>query len=104
MAATRTRTNRSSARRARPVKRATKRRAPAKPAVKPVVKAVAPLEPVLYKLCKPGWTVIVDRTPNALGTRFICPFCPKSHRVPGPVRGFKKVRHAQWGRLRRVEE
>jgi hypothetical protein len=99
MAATRTRTTRSTARRARPVKRAA-----VKPAAKPAVKAVAPPEPVLYKLCKPGWTVIVERIPNALGTRFVCPFCPKSHRVPGPVRGFKKVRHAQWGRLRRVEE
>jgi hypothetical protein len=39
-----------------------------------VVKVVVPLEPVLYKLCKAGWAVIVDRTPNALGTRFVCPF------------------------------
>jgi hypothetical protein len=106
-----TRTNRGSARRARPVKRNNKRIAkPAavKPAVKPVVKSAAklvtPPEPVLYKLCKPGWAVIVERIPNALGTRFVCPFCPRSHRVPGPVRGFKKMRHAQWGRLRRVEE
>jgi hypothetical protein len=68
---------------------------------KPVVK---PLEPVLYRLCRPGWSVIVERTPNATGTRFVCPFCPQSHRVPGPVRGFKKIRRAQWGRLRRVEE
>ena len=106
------RTNRSAARRAakrraRPVKRAVKRVA-AKPVAKPVLplrkSQIVPLEPVLYKLCKPGWTVIVERTPNAQGTRFVCPFCPKSHRVPGPVRGFKKVRHAQWGRLRRVEE
>jgi hypothetical protein len=65
---------------------------------------VAPPEPVLYKLCKPGWSVIVERIPNAQGTRFVCPFCPKSHRVPGPVRGFKKMRRAQWSRLRRVEE
>ena len=89
------------------MKRAVKRVAP-KVAPKPtakVVKVVAvPLEPVLYKLCKPGWAVIVERIPNALGTRFVCPFCPRSHRVPGPVRGFKKMRHAQWGRLRRVEE
>jgi len=98
-----TRTTRSSGRRARPVKRVTKRTA-AKPIAKPVAKVVAPPEPVLYKLCKPGWAVIVERIPNALGTRFVCPFCPKSHRVPGPVRGFKKMRHAQWGRLRRVEE
>ena len=76
----------------------------AKPA-RPAAKATAvPLEPVLYKLCKPGWAVIVERIANAQGTRFVCPFCPKSHRVPGPVRGFKKMRRAQWGRLRRVEE
>ena len=73
-------------------------------AAKPAAKLAAPPEPVLYKLCKPGWAVIVERIPNALGTRFVCPFCPRSHRVPGPVRGFKKMRHAQWGRLRRVEE
>ncbi len=105
-----TRTTRSSARRARPVrpvkrtKQRTKRPAAVKPVAKPAAKVVVPLEPVLYKLCKPGWAVIVERIPNALGTRFVCPFCPKSHRVPGPVRGFKKMRHAQWGRLRRVEE
>jgi hypothetical protein len=102
------RTTRGAGRRARPVKRAVKRvvkRAVVKPAAKPAAKVVAvPLEPMLYKLCKAGWAVIVDRTPNAMGTRFVCPFCPRSHRVPGPVRGFKKMRHAQWGRLRRVEE
>jgi hypothetical protein len=89
------------------VKRAVKRVAPKvapKPAAKAVKVVAVPLEPVLYKLCKPGWAVIVERIPNALGTRFVCPFCPRSHRVPGPVRGFKKMRHAQWGRLRRVEE
>jgi hypothetical protein len=92
----------------RPAKRASAKRAVVKPGskpVKPVVKAqVAPPEPVLYKLCKPGWSVVVERIPNAQGTRFVCPFCPKSHRVPGPVRGFKKMRRAQWSRLRRVEE
>jgi len=87
---------------ARPVKRAAMKSA--KPA-RPVRKVVAaPPEPVLHKLCKPGWAVIVERIPNAQGTRFVCPFCPKSHRVPGPVRGFKKMRRAQWSRLRRVEE
>src|SRR5215472_3341781 len=102
MRATRTRTT---GRRSRPVKHAAKRRMAklSKPA-RPVRVAVAPPEPVLYKLCKPGWAVIVERIPNAQGTRFVCPFCPKSHRVPGPVRGFKKVRRAQWSRLRRVEE
>ena len=82
-------------------KRAAKNTKPVRPALKAVV---APPEPVLYKLCKPGWAVVVERIPHAQGTRFVCPFCPKSHRVPGPVRGFKKMRRAQWGRLRRVEE
>ena len=90
----------------RPVKRTPPKRAAVKSSkpVRPAKVVAPPPEPVLYKLCKPGWAVIVERIPNALGTRFVCPFCPKSHRVPGPVRGFKKVRHAQWGRLRRVEE
>jgi hypothetical protein len=113
-----TRTSRTAGRRGtvrRGAKRSSKRvakRAAPKPVAKPVVKVAVlvkkqpaiPLEPALYKLCKPGWAVIVDRAPNALGTRFVCPFCPKSHRVPGPVRGFKKMRHAPWARLRRVEE
>jgi len=112
-----TRTSRTAGRRSavrrgvkRSSKRVAKRVAPkqiAKPAARVVVvkkQALVPLEPMLYKLCKAGWAVIVDRTPNAMGTRFVCPFCPKSHRVPGPVKGFKKMRHAQWGRLRRVEE
>ena len=98
-----TRTSRSAGRRSRPVKRAVER-STVKAVVKPTVKIAAPPEPMLYKLCKPGWAVIVERIPNALGTRFVCPFCPKSHRVPGPVRGFKKMRRAQWSRLRRVEE
>jgi hypothetical protein len=103
MRATGTRRTRGAGRRTRPVKRAVKRTT-VKAAVKPAAKVAVPLEPMLYKLCKRGWAVIVDRAPNALGTRFVCPFCPRSHRVPGPVRGFKKMRHAQWGRLRRVEE
>ncbi|MGC2753677.1 MAG: hypothetical protein WCA40_15075, partial [Candidatus Acidiferrum sp.] len=42
--------------------------------VRPATKVVAPPpEPVLYKLCKPGWAVIVERIPNAQGTRFVCP-------------------------------
>ncbi|MHB8608715.1 MAG: hypothetical protein ACYDCG_10485 [Candidatus Acidiferrales bacterium] len=84
-----------------PKRAALKSAKPARPAGKLVV---APPEPVLYKLCKPGWAVIVERIPNAQGTRFVCPFCPRSHRVPGPVRGFKKMRRAPWVRLRRVEE
>ena len=79
--------------------------------VKPVAKAApkpgskfAPAPQVLFRLCKPGWSVIVDKIPNAQGTRFVCPFCPVSHRVPGPVRGFRKMRRAQWVKLRRVEE
>jgi hypothetical protein len=100
------RATRTAGRRSRSVKRTAKRRiTKLTKAVRPAVRvAVTPPEPVLYKLCKPGWAVIVERIPNAQGTRFVCPFCPKSHRVPGPVRGFKKIRRAQWGRLRRVEE
>jgi hypothetical protein len=73
--------------------------------VKPAGRAVpAAPEQVLYRFCKAGWAVIVERQPNAQGTRFVCPFCTISHRVPGPVRGFRKVRRAQWIKLRRVEE
>ena len=102
-----TRTSRSAARRANPRSRRVKRTASkrASKPVRPVAKLAAKaLEPVLYKLCKSGWAVVVERTPNAMGTRFVCPFCPQSHRVPGPVRGFKKIRRPQWSRLRRVEE
>ena len=79
----------------------------AKPAVKPSAKLgskLAPAPQVLIRICRPGWAVIVENVPNAQGTRFVCPFCPKSHRVSGPVRGFRKLRRAQWVKLRRVEE
>jgi len=81
------------------------RPAATKPAAKPASRftAVVPVQ-VLYRLCKPGWAVTVEKTPNAQGTRFVCPFCPVSHRVPGPVRGFRKLRRAQWIKCRRVEE
>ncbi len=73
-----------------------------------VVKPPKPIpvvpQQVMYRLCKPGWAVAVEKLPNAQGTRFVCPFCPLSHRVPGPVRGFRKLRRAQWIKLRRVEE
>src|SRR5579862_4098849 len=72
-----------------------------KPAAKPVV---APPEPVLYRFCKPGWGVLVERQPSQQGTRFVCPFCTQSHRVSGPVRGFRKLRKAQWVKLRRTDE
>ncbi|MGA2482597.1 MAG: hypothetical protein ABSF92_05725 [Candidatus Acidiferrales bacterium] len=99
---TATRTTRTVPRRAsHAAKRITAQRVAARPTAKAV--AAAP-EMVLYRLCKPGWAVIVERSANAQGTRFVCPFCPLSHRVPGPVRGFKKLRRAQWSRLRRVEE
>ncbi len=80
---------------------------PVKPLVKPAGKISTKLGPapqVLFRLCRSGWSVIVDKIPNAQGTRFVCPFCPVSHRVPGPVRGFRKMRRAQWVKLRRVEE
>ena len=99
MSATRT-TRRASRRAARASKRI-------RPAVKPVRKreiVIAPQPQMMYRICKPGWAVIVEKTPNAQGTRFVCPFCPVSHRVPGPVRGFRRMRRAQWVKLRRVEE
>jgi len=65
---------------------------------------LTPPPQVLFRLCRAGWAVIVEKIPNAQGTRFVCPFCPVSHRVPGPVRGFRKMRRAQWVKLRRVEE
>ena len=100
-----THTTRTAGRRSGPIKHAAKRRInKLMKLARPAAKVAVPPEPVLYKLCKPGWAVIVERIPNAQGTRFVCPFCPKSHRVPGPVRGFKKIRRAQWSRLRRVEE
>jgi hypothetical protein len=101
MTATRTR-RRVTRRTARARKAAT---APARHAAKPVTKPAAAL-PVqaLHRMCKPGWAVIVEKTPNAQGTRFVCPFCTVSHRVSGPVRGFRKLRRAQWVKLRRVEE
>ncbi len=116
MTATRTsrRTARRTTRRTTRARKAAPRRA-AKPVAKPVTKPVAkpvikigsklgPAPQVLFRLCRPGWAVIVEKIPNAQGTRFVCPFCPLSHRVPGPVRGFRKMRRAQWVKLRRVEE
>jgi hypothetical protein len=76
-----------------------------KPALKAAIKVpAAPPQPVLNRFCKPGWAVLVEKQPNQQGTRFVCPFCTQSHRVSGPVRGFRKVRRAQWVKLRRVEE
>jgi len=82
---------------ARDAKQARKGRADGKP-------AVVPVQPVLYRFCKPGWAVLVEKQPSQQGTRFVCPFCPLSHRVSGPVRGFRKMRRAQWVKLRRVDE
>jgi hypothetical protein len=109
MSASRSRRSRPAARRvSRTRKPARAARPAARPAAKPAKPAsrftpVVPVQ-VLYRLCKPGWAVTVEKAPNAQGTRFVCPFCPVSHRVPGPVRGFRKVRRAQWVKCRRVEE
>jgi hypothetical protein len=89
---------------ARPRKSGRSAAKPARPVAKPIRKLFAPPEQVLYRLCKAGWAVIVEKAPNAQGTRFVCPFCPLSHRVPGPVRGFRRMRRAQWVKLRRVKE
>ncbi|MGH9594021.1 MAG: hypothetical protein ACRD5L_13090 [Bryobacteraceae bacterium] len=104
--ARRTPRTRKSAARGQRIRQAKNAKAAAKPGARPGLTRVAavPLPPALYRLCKSGWAVIVERTPNAQGTRFVCPFCPVSHRVPGPVRGFRKMRRAQWIKLRRVEE
>jgi hypothetical protein len=97
-AARRTATHKSAARKTA----ATPRPAPgAKPGTRLLP---TPPEQVSFRFCKPGWAVIVEKTASALGTRFVCPFCTVSHRVPGPVRGFRKVRRAQWVKLRRVTE
>ena len=107
MAATRS-SRRATRRTVRP-RKATSRR-PAKPAAKAPAKPVGkisklnPAPQVMLRLCRSGWAVIVDKIPNAQGTRFVCPFCPLSHRVSGPVRGFRKMRRPQWIKLRRVEE
>jgi len=102
---TATRTSRRAPRRAARARKAVSRRA-VKSVAKPVgkVSKLGPAPQVLYRLCRAGWAVIVDKIPNAQGTRFVCPFCPLSHRVSGPVRGFRKMRRAQWVKLRRVEE
>jgi hypothetical protein len=113
MAATRT-SRRSTRRAARPASRRTARVRKATPrrAAKRVTKATAkpvkvskltPAPQVQYRLCRAGWAVIVETIQNAQGTRFVCPFCTVSHRVSGPVRGFKRVRRAQWIKMRRVE-
>ena len=75
----------------------------AKAAVR-VAPKLAPPPQVLFRFCRPGWAVIVEKIPNAQGTRFVCPFCTVSHRVAGPVRGFRKIRRAQWVKLHRVQE
>ena len=76
------------------------------PPVKSKRKAHAPAGPptVLYRVCKSGWAVVAEKVPSAPDTRFVCPFCPRSHRVPGPVRGFRRVRRPKWLKLRRVFE
>ena len=96
------RASRRAPRRATRARKAVPRRA-AKPVVK-ITSKLVPAPQIQYRLCRSGWAVIVERIPNAQGTRFVCPFCPLSHRVSGPVRGFKRVRRAQWVKLRRVEE
>jgi hypothetical protein len=105
MSASRTKRSRPTARRVARTRKTTRTARPASKPAKPAsrIVAAAPVQ-VLYRLCKPGWAVTVEKTPNAQGTRFVCPFCPVSHRVPGPVRGFRKLRRAQWVKCRRVEE
>jgi hypothetical protein len=102
MSASRSRRTRNTTRRV--TRKSVRPARPAKPVKHAARFVAAPPVQVQYRLCKPGWAVAVEKTPNAQGTRFVCPFCPLSHRVPGPVRGFRKLRRAQWIKLRRVEE
>jgi hypothetical protein len=97
-----TRATRNSARRRTKARKPAAARTPAA-AAKPKAAPVPPPQ-TLFRVCKPGWAVVVEKQANAVGTRFVCPFCPLSHRVPGPVRGFRKMRRAQWVKLRRVSE
>lgn len=106
------RTMRTSRRTTRPPARSARRRVrPAKAALRrtrrvvaaPKAAAILP-EQVLYRFCKTGWAVIVEKAPHTQGTRFVCPFCTHSHRVPGPVRGFQKMRRPRWIKLRRAGE
>ena len=103
MSATRSRRTRTATRRVPRARKALRAGRTGKPVKPSRFIPVIPVQ-VLYRLCKPGWAVAVEKAPNAQGTRFVCPFCPVSHRVPGPVRGFRKLRRAQWIKLRRVEE
>jgi hypothetical protein len=105
-----TRTTRTAAQRAAGTRTAARKRTVAtrtakQPASKTATKpAPTVIEPMLFRFCKPGWAVLVERQPSQQGTRFVCPFCIQSHRVTGPVRGFRKVRKAQWIKMRRVDE
>jgi hypothetical protein len=94
-------------REARTTRRRQTARRTARPAAgKAPVKRKAPVETptVMYRVCKSGWAVVAEKVPSAPDTRFVCPFCPRSHRVPGPVRGFRRVRRPKWLKLRRVFE
>ncbi|HEX9761417.1 MAG TPA: hypothetical protein VGA40_10875 [Candidatus Acidoferrales bacterium] len=99
-----TRSTRSTARRRTAARRKPAAARPAKAAAKPVKAPPAPPPQVMFRICRPGWAVIVEKVANATATRIVCPFCTKSHLVPGPVRGFRKMRRAQWIKLRRVSE
>jgi hypothetical protein len=98
------RTTRTAARRASRSRKHTGPLHASKAAHKAAAKPVSAPQPALYRFCKAGWAVMVEMQPNQLGTRFVCPFCTRSHRVSGPVRGFRKLRRAQWIKLRRVDE
>jgi len=45
---------------------------------------IAPPEPVLYKLCKPGWSVIVERIPTRKARALSARSAPS--RIASPVR------------------
>ena len=82
-AAVRRGAKRSSKRVAKRVASEAGRQAGSKVAVLVKKQAAVPLEPMLYKLCKAGWAVIVDRTPNAMGTGLFARFARNRIGYPG---------------------
>ena len=61
--------NRSAARRPSGARKSAAASRATKPARKVVAKVpVAPPEPMLYRFCKSGWAVLVERSPSQQGT------------------------------------
>jgi len=77
------------------VKRAAAKRTAVKASkpARPVKAVVAPPEPVLYKLCKPGWVgELLERIPKRARHSLCVPVLPQVASRARSVRGFKKMR------------